>query len=153
MPALLESAADVVRGGWVQGGWFSVATAGGTRVITAYDLHLLGDHPVVGACLVGAVVEAAGGPASVRTQLLGRTLDLVWHSLREDRDRPVAWCANPGARMMTVLELTRWNDAPGRTRGEVVDLLRHSRQTVDSQRQLCRAEQAALAAPEPLAST
>jgi hypothetical protein len=36
--------------------------------------------------------------------------------------------------MMRVLELTHWNDAPGRTQGEVVDLLLAARQTADVQR-------------------
>jgi len=36
--------------------------------------------------------------------------------------------------MMRVLELTHWNDAPGRTQGEVVDLLLAARQTAEVQR-------------------
>ena len=148
--ALLEQAVDVVSAGWVQGAWFSVATASGTRAVTAYDLRLLVNRPVVGACLVGSVVEAAGGPASVRSQLVQRTLDLVWHALREDPDHPVRWCPGPHMRVMTVLELTHWNDAPGRTQGEVVDLLRTARQTTETQRELCLAEQARLV-PEALA--
>jgi hypothetical protein len=49
---------------------------------------------------------------------------------------------------MRVLDLTHWNDAPGRTHGEVVDLLRAARQTADVQRDMCRAEQAELAATQ-----
>ena len=60
--ALLEQAAVVAGHGWVQGSWFSVATARGERRVTAYDLHRAVDEPVIGACLVGAVVHAAGGP-------------------------------------------------------------------------------------------
>jgi len=145
--ALLEQATEVVVDvGWVQGAWFTVATAGGKRAVTAYNLRLAEDRPVTGACLVGAVVQAAGGPATVRSQLVQRTLDLVWHTLREDPDRPVQWCPGPRMRMMRVLELTHWNDAPGRTRGQVVDLLRAARQTADVQRDRCRAEQVELAA-------
>jgi hypothetical protein len=142
---LLGEAAEVVDGGWVQGAWFKVAVGGGERTVTAYDLHLAVDRTVTGACLVGAVVQAGGGPAAVRSQLVQRTLDLVWHALREDPDRPVQWCPGPRARMMRVLELTRWNDAPGRSQGEVLDLLRRGRQTVDLQRDMCRADQLALA--------
>jgi hypothetical protein len=147
--ALLEQAAEVVSGGWVQGAWFTVATAGGKRAVTAYDLGVAETRPVTGACLVGAVVHAAGGPGTVRSQLVQRTLDLAWHTLREDPDRPVRWCPGPRVRMMRVLELTHWNDAPGRTQGEVVGLLVAAERTADVQRDLCRAESAALPPPTP----
>jgi hypothetical protein len=143
--ALLERATEVVGAGWVQGAWFTVATAEGTRAVTAYDLPVLGHRPVTGACLVGSVVEAAGGPATVRSQLVQRTLDLVWHTLREDPERPVRWCPGPRMRMLGLLELTSWNDAPQRTQEEVVGLLRAGQKTADVQRSLCRAERAALA--------
>lgn len=146
---LLEQAAEVVSGGWVQGAWFTVATAGGERAVTAYDLGMAEDRPVTGACLVGAVVHAAGGPATVRSQLVQRTLDLTWHALREDPDRPVRWCPGPRVRMMRVLDLTHWNDAPARTQGEVVGLLLAAQRTADMQRDRCRAEQAELAAAQP----
>lgn len=139
--ALLEQATDVVSGGWVQGAWFTVATASGKQDVTAYDLRLAVNRPVTGACLVGAVVQAAGGPATVRSQLVQRTLDLTWHALREVPGRPVQWCPGPHVRMMQVLELTHWNDARGRTQGEVVDLLLAARQTADVQQDMCRAEQ------------
>ena len=128
---LLEQAADVVSHGWVQGSWFRVATAGGERVVTAYDLRLAIDHPVMGACLVGAVVHAAGGPETVRSQRVQRTLDVVWHALREDPDQPVRWCPGPPRRMLHVLDLTAWNDSAGRTQDEVVDLLLSARQPTD----------------------
>ena len=133
---LLEQAAEVVRGGWVQGAWFTVATPGGQRTVTAYDLGMAENRPVTGACLVGAVVQAGGGPSAVRSQLVQRTLDLTWHALREDPGRPVRWCPGPRTRMMRVLELTHWNDAPGRTQGEVVDLLLAARQTAEVQRDI-----------------
>jgi hypothetical protein len=146
MSALLERSADVVGSGWVQGAWFRVAGDGGGRAVTAYDLGLAVDREVIGACLVGAVVQAAGGPATVRSQLVQRTLDLVWHTLREDPHRPVQWCPGPRVRMLGVLELTHWNDARGRTQREVVDLLRTAGQVADGQRDRCHAEQAELAA-------
>lgn len=142
--ALLEQAAEVVSDGWVQGAWFTVATANGRRTVTAYNLGMVVDRPVTGACLVGAVVQAAGGPTTVRSQLVQRTLDLIWHALREHPDRPVRWCPGPHMRMMEVLELTHWNDAPERTQGEVVDLFLAARQTAEVQRDMCRAEQASL---------
>ncbi len=148
--ALLGQAAEVVGAGWVQGAWFTVATRNGGRAVTAYDLGLVMDRPVTGACLVGAVVEGAGGPATVRSQLVQRTLDLLWHTLREGPDRPVQWCPGPRLRTMAVLELTYWNDAPGRKRDDVVDLLRSAQHTVEGQRDLCRAEQAELSSQESL---
>ena len=121
--ALLEQAVNVVDAGWVKGAWFTVATAGGNRAVTAQDLDLLVDQSVTGACLVGGVVQAAGGPATVRSQLVQRTLDLTWHALREDPAQAVRWCPGPRVRMMHVLELTHWNDAPERTRADVLNLL------------------------------
>ena len=145
MSALLGRAAAVVGAGWVQGAWFTVATSKGERPVTAYDLPVLTHRPVTGACLVGSVVEAAGGPSTVRSQLVQRSLDVVGHTLREDPSKPVQWCPGPRVRVLGVLELTHWNDAPGRTQAQVVGLLEASRRTVDLQRERVRAEQAALA--------
>jgi len=142
---LLEEAAVVVSSGWVQGAWFTVADGGRTRAVSAYDIGSVVDHPVSGACLVGAVVQAAGGPATVRSQVVQRTLDLAWHALREDPHRPVRWCPGPSARALQVLELTFWNDAPGRTSGEVADLLRSAARTADVESERGRAELAELA--------
>jgi hypothetical protein len=138
--ALLAEAAEVVGGGWVQGAWFAVATPSGERPVTAYEAHLTAGRQVTGACLVGAVVHAAGGPTKVRSQLVQRTLAVAWHTLREEPDRRVRWCPGPEVRTMRVLDLTRWNDAPGRTRGEVVDLLLAARQVADVERDRCRAD-------------
>ena len=144
MTELLDRAAEVVGAGWVQGAWFTVATEQGSRAVTAYDLPVLRSRPVTGACLVGSVVQAAGGPASVRSQLVQRTLDAVGHTVHEDPARPLQWCPGPRMRTLGVLELTHWNDAPGRTQQEVVDLLGASRRTVEVQRERCFAERAAL---------
>jgi hypothetical protein len=142
---LLEQASEIVRGGWIQGAWFAVDVGGRTRAVSAPALRLTRDHPVTGACLVGAVVQAGGGPEAVRSQPVQRALDLVWHSLREDAGQPVRWCPGPPARMMHVLDLTHWNDAPDRTRGDVVGLLHSSAAAADVQRERCRSEQAVLA--------
>jgi hypothetical protein len=143
--SLLQQTVKVVDAGWVKGAWFTVAGAGGNRAVTAYDLGLAMDRPVTGACLVGAVVQAAGGPATVRSQLVQRTLDLTWHALREDVTQPVRWCPGPRVRMMHVLELTFWNDATERTRADVLDLLQAAQETARVQLHRCRAEQVVLA--------
>jgi hypothetical protein len=124
MKDLLTSAVAMVSNGWVQHGWFSVADEQGqARRVDAHHLHLLNDAPVAGGCLVGAVVHAAGGPATVRSQLVQRTLDLLWHALHEDARQPVRWCPAPSIRMAHVRDLTRWNDAPRRTAEQAVALL------------------------------
>jgi hypothetical protein len=138
--ALLARATEVLDTGWIQGAWFAVAAPGGRRSVTAYDLSLAEDLPVVGACLVGSVIEAAGGPSMVRSQLVQRSLDLTWHVLREEPGQPVRWCPGPRVRMMSVLELTYWNDAPDRRRGEVVGLLVAAQHAADVEQERCRAE-------------
>jgi hypothetical protein len=142
---LLERGAEVLGAGWLQRGWFTVMTADGLQAVTAYNLDDAVEHPVVGGCLVGSVVQAAGGPAAVHTQLVQRTLDLLWHTLREDQDRPVRWCPDPQTRTLRVLDLTRWNDSPSRTHGEVVALLLAARQTAGRERDRYRAEHLQLA--------
>ncbi|MGH3334475.1 MAG: DUF6197 family protein [Nocardioides sp.] len=144
---LLEQAIEIVLGGWVQGAWFAVDMGGRNRAVTAPEIRLTTDHLVSGACLVGAVVQAGGGAAAVRSQPVQRALDLVWHSLQEDAGQRVRWCPGPPVRMMHVLDLTHWNDAPDRTRGDVVELLRSSVATADAQRERCRSEQSVLVSP------
>jgi hypothetical protein len=143
--ALLERAADVVRGGWVQGAWFAVAAPGGRASVTAYDLRLAEEFPVVGACLVGAVVQAGGGPEMVQSQLVQRSLDLTWHVLREEPGQSVRWCPGPRLRMMSVLDLTYWNDSPKRGKQEVVGLLVAAQHAATVEQGRCRAEQRELA--------
>lgn len=142
---LLERAAKTVRHGWVQGAWFVVADGDRTRAVTAYDLDLVAGREVTGACLVGAVVHAGGGPDAVKSQPVQRTLDLAWHALRENPERQVRFCPGPAVRTMHVLELTYWNDTPGRTRDEVVRLLERAGRTAEAQAAWCREEQAVLA--------
>lgn len=142
---LLERAVQVVGAGWVQGAWFSVEAPAGHRTVAAYDLRQAVDHPVIGACLVGGIVQGAGGPAAARSQLVQRTLDLMWHTLRENPDQPVRWCPGPAVRQGMLRELTRWNDDPRRTHTEVLDLLTTARHTTDVQREMCLTQRAVLA--------
>jgi hypothetical protein len=121
---LLDDAGEVVGQGWVQHAWFAyLDETGRTRLATATDLHLMSGRPVIGACLVGAVVEAGGGLPSVHTQLVNRALDLTWHSLREAPGTSVRWCPSPPERAVRVRDLTSWNDARGRTADDVAALL------------------------------
>jgi hypothetical protein len=122
---LADRAAELVGSGWVQGAWFAVADERGRRTgLTAHGLALLADRPVVGGCLVGAVVQAAGGLPAVPTQLVQRTLDLARHTLVAGEGEPVRWRADPAVRLTRLRELTRWNDDPARARDDVTALLR-----------------------------
>jgi hypothetical protein len=121
---LLSDAAAVVGSGWVQNAWFAVATPRGERLLTAHQVKQVYVYPVTGACLAGAIVLAAGGPDQAATQLVQRTLDLTWHALRDDPEPPAVLCPSPPVRSMRLLDLTRWNDAPGRTRTDITNLLR-----------------------------
>jgi hypothetical protein len=121
---LLEETTVLVERGWVQNAWVAVRDARGQQHdLTAHQMHLAAGRPVSGVCLVGGLVLAAGGPPAVHTQLVQRTLDLMWHSLHEEVRRPVRWCPPPAVRAAHVRDLTRWNDAPMRTPGDVVALL------------------------------
>ncbi len=136
---VLAQAAEMVGHGWVQDAWFTVGTPRGEVAVTAFDLRLVDTYPVTGACLAGAVVHAGGGPAAVGSQLTQRTLDLTWHALREGAVPPAALCPSPQVRTMRLLDLTRWNDARGRTQAEVVDLLGAARHVAaERQRRLSR---------------
>ena len=115
---VLVAARALLARGWVQGTWSAVQP-----------------RPVVGpgqdragvqrsTCLVGAVVVAAGGRAAVGGQPAQRSLDLLWHTLHRATDPgPVRWCPGPALRTLQVQDLTRWNDAAGRSPQEVRGLL------------------------------
>jgi len=124
---LLSDAADVVGNGWVQNAWFAVATPQGERLLRGEQVNQVYVYPVTRACLAGSVVLAAGGPDQASAQLVQRTLDLTWHALREDPEPQAVLCPSPPVRRMRLRDLTRWNDAPCRTRGEVTDVLRSAR--------------------------
>jgi hypothetical protein len=121
---VLDDAQEVVEHGWVQHAWFAYRDElGRTRLATAHDLHLMAGREVTGACLVGAVVLAGGGVHAAASQLVQRTLDLTWHSLRRGAGEPVRWCPSPAERGVQTRDLTSWNDLRGRTADDVHRLL------------------------------
>ena len=130
LQAALADARALVEHGWVQGAWLRVGTAdGGVRTVPSAALHLADPGVVTGACLVGAVVRggSATGPerralSPLSAQLVRRALDATWQTLYAHEVRPGRACA-PAVLRARVRELTRWNDAPGRTAGEVAALL------------------------------
>jgi len=123
--AVIAAAADVVADGWIQNAWYQVRDdADVVRTVNAHNLRLLESGPVVSACLVGAVVHAAGGRYAAHDQVTGDSLDLVWHAaFAGDHRFGVGFTPAPSIRSLRVLDLTRWNDRPGRCIGEVLELL------------------------------
>ncbi|MBY0178005.1 DUF6197 family protein [Curtobacterium herbarum] len=121
---VLSEARAVVDRGWIQHAWFAyVDERGRTRTASSAAATEVAGRPLVGACLVGAVVDAAGGPHAVHSQPVQRSLDLVWHALASAEGSPVTWCPAPDIRMGRVRDLTRWNDSAGRTAEQVSGLL------------------------------
>jgi hypothetical protein len=124
---ILNDAADLVHLGWLQDSWFAYRDdTGRVRPVNAYNVNQMQGHPVVGACLVGAVVQAGGGVPHARTQVVQRALDLTWHTLCMRPAELLGRIPAPETRVHHVQELTRWNDHPGRTAGEAEELLRSS---------------------------
>jgi hypothetical protein len=124
---ILNQAADMISAGWLQHSWFAYQDdSGRTRAVTAYNVDEMADRPVVGACLVGAIVEAGGGLSNVRTQPVQRAIDLTWYTLFNTAPAPNHWTPAPEVRTQHVRDLTRWNDEPRRTALQAEALLRRS---------------------------
>jgi hypothetical protein len=115
---VIGGAEAVIRSGWTQKTLYA-------RVDERDRRHAVDPwhSPFDEACLVGAVVHAAGGPDAARSQLAQRSLDLIWHTLYRSPDRPVGGCPAPGVRAARVVDLARWNDRRDRTRADVLALL------------------------------
>ena len=116
--SVLADAGAVVRAGWTQGTLYTCVDDRDRRHPADPQ-----DGAFDEACLVGAVVHAAGGPDAATGQLAGRTLNLIWHTLYRGPDRPVGGCPPPGLRAARSVDLARWNDRRDRTRAEVLTLL------------------------------
>ena len=122
--ALLEAAREELTAGWVQDGWWSVPRADGRQaVVSGLAAGVAGPEPVTAVCLVGALVRAATGQGPEAET--GLAITAVYDALWESRGQPPGpWAVpSPPARLAQVQVLTRWNDAPGRTGGEVLAIL------------------------------
>jgi hypothetical protein len=118
---MLADAADLVHAGWVQRCWFTVIDGSGNeRRIGPLNLHELDGRAVTGVCLVGAVVQAAGGVSRAGSQPVHHAIDLTWATLYGE---PASWCPSPPIRLAHIHDLTRWNDRAGRTPEQVAGLL------------------------------
>lgn len=122
---VLAAATGVVADGWIQNAWYQVRDdTDAVRTVTAGNLELVESGAVVAACLVGAVVHAAGGRRAAHDQVTGDSLDLVWHAaFADDLRLGLRLSPPPSVRSLRVLDLTRWNDRPGRCIGHVLELL------------------------------
>lgn len=125
----------VVDRGWTGGGWFRVDAQGGTVdgvqsrfADRAEQLALLRRPTDAGAaCLIGSMLLLADD------QDTAHSLDDVWRATdelyeavheRAGRDSfPPGHHHAPAQRRHHLRILTGWNDEPGRTQGDVVDLL------------------------------
>lgn len=128
--ALLEAARADLSAGWVQGSWWARPAADGRQILVTG----LASGPSVPAaaqatCLVSALVRA--GAAQGGDSEVGRAIDAVYDALWESRNQPVGTpgqssllrVSSPQVRQAKVQALTRWNDAQGRTAGDVLAML------------------------------
>jgi hypothetical protein len=131
---ILNQAADVIGHGWLQHSWFAYLDDNGrTRTMTAHNVNGMAGRPVIGACLVGAIVQAGGGLSNVRSQAVQRAVDLTWHTLHEIQLQANHWTSAPEVRMNRVRDLTRWNDHPNRTAPQAEALLRRTAAAASSE--------------------
>ncbi len=131
---ILNEAADLVHGGWLQHSWFAYRDeTGEIRTVNAYNAKQMRGHPVVEACVVGAIVTAGGGLSQLRTQVVQRTIDLTWNTLFKAPSELNRRAPAPVIRMQHVQDLTRWNDYPGRTAWQAEELLRRSARAAKSE--------------------
>ncbi len=127
--ALLGAARAKVSAGWVQGGWWSTPSGGGRQlVLTGLAAGVSAPETVGAVCLVGALIRAGSGQGG--DSEAGRAIDAVYDALWESRGQAAAtpWpgvlmVSSPQVRQARTQVLTRWNDAPGRTRDEVLAVL------------------------------
>ena len=123
--ALLDGARSVIQRGWVRDAWYVLeAPDGRRRVVGPGSLTSRRFGAVVAACLVGAVVES-GDRYSGERGISGPAIDALWHTLQESEQAPpyAAGWEPPVLRTLQVRDLACWNDAPGRTRDDVLRLI------------------------------
>ena len=136
---ILNEAADLVHGGWLQNSWFAYRDdAGEVRTVNAYNAKQMRGHPVVEACVVGAIVAAGGGLPQIRTQVVQRTIDLTWSTLFKTPSELFRRIPAPVVRMQHVQDLTRWNDYPGRKAWQAEELLRRTARAARSEADMRR---------------
>ncbi len=115
--AVLGAARDIVEAGWVQNRWAATPAAG--RTSADGD----GTDGSVRACVVAAVALAvrARDPRADLAVHTGPALAYVWDEVFGGRT--AGRSAPHHVRVARMRELARWNDAGGRTQGDVVEAL------------------------------
>jgi hypothetical protein len=127
--ALLEAARADLSAGWVQGGWWTTPSGGGRQtLVTGLAVGPSVPERVGAVCLVGALIRAGSGQGGGSE--IGRAIDVVYDALWESRDQAATTpgagliqVSSPQVRQARTQALTRWNDAQGRTSGEVVHIV------------------------------
>jgi hypothetical protein len=127
--ALLEAARAELSAGWVQDGWWTSPADGGQQILVTGLAAGRSTPAAVGAvCLAGALIRAGAGQGG--DSEAGRAIDVVYDALWESRRQPattpgpgVLTVSSPPVRQAKTQALTRWNDTPGRTGGEVLAVL------------------------------
>jgi hypothetical protein len=116
--ATVQRTRVIIEHGWVQHRWLVLNGSRGASP---------GDTDVAGACLVGALIHANGQRNLRATIDTDPAIDVLWDAWQELRGaRRPAVTGKPASRDVRatrVRDLTRWNDQPGRTRAEVLELL------------------------------
>jgi hypothetical protein len=125
--ALLEAAREDLSAGWVQDGWWATPAHSAERIlVTGLAAGASTPRNADAVCLVGALIRA--GAAQGGDSEAGRAIDAVYDALWESRGQPAAATgvlsvSSPQVRQARTQALTRWNDARGRTSGEVLEVL------------------------------
>lgn len=128
--ALEQTRAALTEQGWTGGGWFAVQDPGGeVRLATLAEAFALRDprRDVRGACLVGTMLRLAEDPdtAPSVTDVWG-CVDELYEAMHEQAGHasfPPGRLYPHAQRRAHLQGLTAWNDSPGRTREQVVDLV------------------------------
>ena len=125
--ALLEAAHADLSAGWAQDGWWATPADGGQQIlVTGLAAGGSAPHNAGAVCLAGALIRA-GAPQGAAAEV-GRAIDAVYDALWESRGQPITatgmlTVSSPQVRLARIQALTRWNDAQGRTSGEVLAIL------------------------------
>jgi len=128
--ALEQTRTALSEQGWTSGAWFSVQDdAGETRLASTAEAFALRDprREVQGACLVGTMLRLAEDPDTVAS------VEDVWgcvDELYEAMHEQAGHASFPPGRLYPHVQrrshlrgLTAWNDTPGRSREQVLDLV------------------------------
>jgi len=124
--AVLAAVREQLVQGWVQEAWWVTrAPSGPQRTVRALGAT---SEPgqVSGACLVGAVLNSTGSDRPQPAWVAGPVVDALYDALWEARGghaELTSRVSSPPVRLARVQTLTRWNDTPGRTREQVLEVV------------------------------